>query len=78
MHSLSGGEGSIYPLLHLVQAVAAQQEVQLEGVTLPAALNTLVAGVVAHVVELVLLEEVRGVGGVALLQQTLGGRRSGG
>lgn len=70
-HSLCGTEGGVHPLLHFLEAVAGQQEVQLEGVDLAAALEALVARVVAHVVELVLLEEVRGVGGIALLKNTL-------
>jgi len=44
---------------------------KLVGVHLASALDTLVAGVVAHVVELVLLEEIGRRSRIALMQQTL-------
>ena len=56
-------------LLHVVLAPGLQHEPELEGVHLPAALHALVPGVVAHIVELVLLEQIGGVGRVGLVQQ---------
>ena len=48
-----------------------EHEPKLEGVDLAAALDGLVAGVIAHVIELVLLEKVGGAGRVALVQEAL-------
>lgn len=52
-------------------AASLPQQPQLEGVHLAAALDALVAGVPRHVVELVLLEQIRGRRGVALVEQAL-------
>lgn len=46
-------------------------EPQLECIALPTALDTLIASVVRHVVELVLLEEVRRTTAVGCVQQAL-------
>lgn len=64
-------EGGVHARLQQSQAVHLHEHPQLEGVHFAATLDALVAGVVTHVVEFILLEEVRGARRVALLQQIL-------
>lgn len=69
--SPGGGEGGVDPPLELGHAVQFEREPQLEGVHFAPALDALVARVVAHVVVLVLLEEVGRPRRVALVEETL-------
>ncbi len=66
----------VYALCQADGAHSFPHQPQLQTVDLAAALHWLVPDVQIHVVEFVLLEEVRGVGAVALLQQVLRTRRS--
>lgn len=70
-------EGRLDPPRDLIQAMNTEDEVQLEHVHFSAALEVLVTHVVAHVVELVLLEEIRRPRGVARVEETLRGGRGG-
>lgn len=70
-------EGRVHLLLQGSEAMHFEEHPQLEGVHLTPTLDALVARVVGHVVELVLLEEVRGARRVALLHQVLNGGEGG-
>lgn len=71
--SLGHLQGSVHPALQPTGAQGLPHQPESEGVGLAATLDALVAGVIADVVELVRLEEVRGVGRVAALKKTLRG-----
>lgn len=64
-------KGSIHPILQLSGSNSFPHEPELEGVRFPATLDWLVTSVVAHIVELVLLEEVGSPSTVASLEKTL-------
>lgn len=66
------GEGLVHSLLQPLPALGLPHEPQLQTVHAAAALHHLVSCVQSHVVELVLLEEVAGLGPVAALEQVLG------
>ena len=65
---LGGTEGRIDAPFKHIQTVNLNRQPQLERVPLPTTLDALVAGVVGHVVELVLLEEVSGATAVGLVE----------
>lgn len=76
-HPPGAGKGSLHTLGQALGACGFPEQPELEAVHAPAALQALVPGVVGHVIELIPLEEVRGSGAMAALQETLGGGHRG-
>lgn len=65
------GKCSVHPLFQLSGSQSLPHEPELECIRLPAALDRLVSRVVADIIELILLEEVGGLGRVAALEEML-------
>lgn len=65
----------VYTLGQASRADSFPHQPQLQTIHLAAALHRLISNVQIHIVEFVLLEEVCGVGAVALLQHVLGSSR---
>lgn len=63
----------VYSLLKARSSQCFPHQPELESIRTPAALDGLVPSVVADIIELVLLEQVRGLGRVTLLQEALRG-----
>ena len=61
----------VHPALQLPGPQGLPHQPEPENICFAAALDALVAGVTAYVVELVLLEEIGGAGRVAALQEPL-------
>ena len=77
LHQVPGkGKGLVHTALQPLLALCLPHEPQLQTVHTPATLHHLVSRVQSHIVELVLLEEVAGLGPMTALEQVL--RRVGG
>lgn len=68
-------KGFVYTSFKTIRANSLPHQPQLQTVHLAAALHRLIPNVQIDVIEFVLLEEVGGVGAVALLQQILRKRK---